>query len=30
MKVDKGCEMGIVTDVKTVLRNNYLLKLNYQ
>lgn len=30
MKVDKECEMGIVTDVKTVLRNNYLLKLNYQ
>ena len=30
MKVDKGCEMEIVTDVKTVLRNNYLLKLNYQ
>lgn len=30
MKVDKGCEMGIVADVKTALRNNSLLKLNYQ
>ena len=30
MKVDKGCEMGIVADVKTALRNNCLLRLNYQ